>query len=122
MTRGFIALMSVILIAGFLLVVVTTLSMRSFYARLGVLERENKEVGRALAHACIESLRLRLLAEPLYAGGDYIPLKEGVCRIEAFTDSRTITTYEYHRTVTTLAVDIDEVARTVVQVREIPSQ
>lgn len=119
MTRGFIALISVILIAGFLLVVVTALSMRSFYARLGVLEREYKEQGTAYAYACVESLRLRMLSEPEYASGSEMQVAEGVCDVGVISDDSVVVMYHYKQTVTSLHVELEN--RRVLNVREIPS-
>ncbi len=57
---GFIALMSVIIIAVTLLTVVGASNLTGFYARFNVLDAELKERSRAGADACAEMALLRL--------------------------------------------------------------
>lgn len=121
MTRGFIALISVILICGFLLVIVATLSLRSYYARLGVLEREYKEQSRAYSYACIESVQLRVLAEPSYVGGDSIPIGDGICTVGERTYNSFTVGYTYRGRSTLYRVQIEPNSRKIDGVQEIPS-
>lgn len=121
MTRGFIALISVLLVCGSLLVIVATLSLRSFYVRQSVLEREFKEQGRAYARSCIESLQLRLYAEPAYEGGDDMRIGDGICVVSRRIAGAVIIGYEYRGTNTLYRVDIDSETRAIETTLEIPS-
>lgn len=121
MTRGFIALISVILICGFLLVIVVTLSLRSYYARLGVLEWEYKVQSRAYGHACIESIQLRVLAEPAYVGGDSVPIGDGICDIGILAENSFTVRYTYRGSSTLYRVQIEPSTRSIQRVQEIPS-
>jgi len=50
--QGFVALMSIILIAAILIVLVAVVSISSFYTRFNVLDYENKKVSVGLAESC----------------------------------------------------------------------
>lgn len=58
--RGFIALMSVIIISAVLLLVVTTLSFTGFYSRFNMLDAELKARSAAAADACADTAILKL--------------------------------------------------------------
>jgi type II secretory pathway component PulK len=64
--KGFIALISVVIISFVLLLVATTLSTKGFYARFNILDSESKERSNALADACIETARLKLANDTSY--------------------------------------------------------
>ncbi len=65
--RGFIALMSVVIIAAILLVMMSSLGIGVFLSRFDVLESENKRVGLGLAEACMNAVMLKLAQDPHYA-------------------------------------------------------
>ncbi|MBT9168078.1 MAG: hypothetical protein DDT19_01423 [Syntrophomonadaceae bacterium] len=58
--RGFIALVSVIIISAVLLTVVVGGGLIGFYSRFNILDAEFKERSSALADACVDVLLLRL--------------------------------------------------------------
>lgn len=70
--RGFIALVSVIIISFVLLITAVTLSLTGFFVRFNIFDSENKERSNALADACIESARLALAADTSYSGNDKV--------------------------------------------------
>ena len=79
--RGFVALMSVILICAVLLMVVFTLYVSSFFARFDALDGEHKHESIELAEACVNAAILRVAQDSNYAplpAGDCIGIK-GVC-------------------------------------------
>lgn len=78
LTRGFVALMSVVIIGAILLVFVVTLGVTSFFARRDALTYENKAVSRALAEGCVNAALVRAAADPSYTGGECIA-EGGVC-------------------------------------------
>lgn len=57
--RGFIALMSVIIISAVLLLVVTTSSFTGFYSRFNMLDAELKARSAAAADACADTQLLK---------------------------------------------------------------
>ncbi|HOX30618.1 MAG TPA: hypothetical protein P5080_05915 [Candidatus Paceibacterota bacterium] len=57
--KGFIALISAIMVSAVLMVVVAAVSAASFNTRLNVFDQQNKKAGEALAKACVQ----RILAE-----------------------------------------------------------
>ena len=63
--RGFIALISILVISAVLLVLLFTLETASFFTRFGALEAENKRESLSLAEACVSVARLQ------FARGDY---------------------------------------------------
>lgn len=60
--RGFIALISVIIISAVLLTVAIAASLTGFYSRSNVLDAESKERSSALADSCVDTLLLRLVS------------------------------------------------------------
>jgi len=58
--RGFMALMSAIIISAILLLIAVSLSTTSFYDRSNILDFELKEKSSALAEACTDTAILRL--------------------------------------------------------------
>ena len=58
--KGFIALMSAIIISFVLIVITVTIGMTSFFGRVNVLDTELKERSSALAEACVDTAILKL--------------------------------------------------------------
>ena len=58
--KGFIALISAVLISVILLLIATNLSLTSFYGRSNILDSELKERSSALAEACADTALLKL--------------------------------------------------------------
>lgn len=68
MKRGFIALISVIIVSAILLIIAVTLSLNQFYDRYNILESEYKERSSSLAEACVDSALLELTNDINYSG------------------------------------------------------
>ncbi len=108
--RGFMALISVIIISAILLLVATSLSSSSFYGGFNVLDSELKERSSALAEACIDTAILRLANNPSYNPTDeYISLGGDGCVIESITDSPKVINVraDYQDYVTKLEAEVD---------------
>ena len=58
--RGFVALISVIIISAILLVLVYTLGASSFFTGFDALDAENKRVSLGLAEACVNDAMLQI--------------------------------------------------------------
>lgn len=77
--RGFVALMSVIVISAILLVYMFTLGASSFLNRIDVVDSENKRISLALAEACANTAMLKIaqnsdygITPPLPAAGECV--------------------------------------------------
>src|ERR1043166_3984600 len=73
--KGFVALMSVIIISAILLTLIFTLNLSSFFARYDALGGDNKRVSLGLAEACVEAAKLKIAQNAAYtpaAGGDCV--------------------------------------------------
>ena len=88
--RGFVALMSVIIISAIMLSIIFTLNLSSFFARFDALGTENKRVSLGLAEACIEAAKLKVAQNAAYApasGGDSVTVSTSntcrICRVTA---------------------------------------
>ncbi|MBI5470119.1 hypothetical protein HY968_02240 [Candidatus Kaiserbacteria bacterium] len=73
-TRGFIALMSVIIIGAILSIFVFTLGVSTFYARYGILDAENKKMSEVLAEGCMQAAALKIAQNSTYT-----PISGGEC-------------------------------------------
>jgi hypothetical protein len=72
--EGFVALMSVIVISAFLLVMIFTLGVGTFFTRINILDTESKRVSLALAESCASRAMLSLSQNPAY-----VPVPGGEC-------------------------------------------
>lgn len=88
--RGFVALMSVIIISAILLVLVFTLGTSAFFNRFDALDVESKRVSQGLAEACVNAALLK------YVRGDYtggtVAVAQKTCTICQITPSGIIQT------------------------------
>jgi hypothetical protein len=124
--RGFIALISVIIIAAILLVLIFTLEISTFFQRFDALDAENKRVSLGLAEACVSAATLKFAQGNLTAGTVVVdssdPLK--VCKICRITAGGTILTRSvYKNAYTNLSVTINTAVGnySVTSWRELPS-
>ncbi|MEO8637467.1 MAG: hypothetical protein ABI430_01020 [Candidatus Taylorbacteria bacterium] len=77
--KGFIALISVILISLIMTTIVFTLNLGGFSARFNVLDSEFKEMSSSFAKSCRDIALLKLSTNSAYSpssGGDEISLSE----------------------------------------------
>jgi hypothetical protein len=82
-TRGFIALLSVIIITLVLLVLASTLGFTGFFARSNILDSELKAESDFLALSCIEHVRLKLALDTSFAGVGQIDVGTKKCEYDA---------------------------------------
>jgi hypothetical protein len=82
--RGFIALMSAIIISAILITATVTSSLSSFYTRFNILDSEFKNRSSALAEACTDVLLYKIGVDSTYAGPDLnYPVGSDTCNIFA---------------------------------------
>ncbi len=73
-SRGFIALVSVIVIASMLTVLMVSVGAAAFFARFNTLDGEHKQQGRYLAQGCVHAALLKVVQQ-----GTYQPMVGGEC-------------------------------------------
>lgn len=59
--KGFVALISTVVISAVLLVAAASVSRAAFWARFGLLARENKKISAARAEGCVQAALLRIV-------------------------------------------------------------
>ena len=90
--KGFIALISAIVISVILLLIAANLSLTSFYGRSNILDSELKERSSALAEACADTAILKLANNKDYvlvAADHSISVGTGQCDIVSYSFPRT---------------------------------
>ncbi len=107
--KGFIALMSAIIISIVLLLMITNLSLTGFYGRFNILDFELKEKSSALAEACADEAILNLTQNIDYTGD--VNVGADKCSIRSITGSNIKKTIEvsadYKNYITNLEIDVD---------------
>ena len=78
--RGFIALISAIIIAAILLLVTVSGGLIGIHSRFNILDSESKERSLALADACIDTLLIQLSVASAVTPGTY-PVGSDSCQI-----------------------------------------
>ena len=79
--RGFIALISAIIISAILLLVIAAMGTTSFFSRFNALDAELKERSSAAADACADRALAQLAFDPGYTGGVYSLNALDQCRV-----------------------------------------
>jgi hypothetical protein len=85
--RGFVALMSVVIISAVLLVVVVTGSLTGFTTRFNILDAELKERSAALVDSCVEMALLRVGVDSSYVGPETVAVSGQSCTIVGVVDA-----------------------------------
>lgn len=115
--RGFIALISAIIISMILLLVITDASLTSFYGRFNVLDSEYKERSSALADACVDTLLLRLADGQNPTGT--IAVGTDQCQIVTSTNPYAIQAI-YQNSYTNLQITLNNTSLAIVSWVEVP--
>lgn len=125
LNRGFIALLSVILISSTLLVLTASASLGGFYLRQNLLDAEFKERGVWLAKACVEEARLKLARDLYFSGNTEMNIGEDSCTIGATSDAEGQKLFKtraiYKNTYTVFDVSIDTGDFSIVSLEEVPN-
>jgi Tfp pilus assembly protein PilX len=82
--RGFVALISVIIISAVLLFLMVTAAAIAFRGRFNTLDYENKKISVGLAEACVQTAMLKLAQSESYNPADELVTVETgkICKIE----------------------------------------
>lgn len=79
--KGFIALISAIVIAAILMLIVASTGLVSIYSRTNILDSELKERSFSAADSCADEGLLQLGLDPTYSGGTFTLNSLDRCRI-----------------------------------------
>lgn len=109
--KGFIALISVIIISLILMLVATTLSFSAFFGRYNILDSEMKETSVYFAEACVDHVLVNLAKDSAYirtnedvvVGDSYCTIKS----VEGGTTKVIAVQATYMEYVTNLVVEVD---------------
>jgi len=122
--KGFIALISAIIISLTLLALGASLSLSGFYLRGNILSTEFKEKSAALSEACVETAILEIAKDGNYSGNETVFVGNDSCYIRSVSggSEKTIETQaEYRSAYTNLRVVINPNDFSVISWEEIPT-
>jgi hypothetical protein len=86
--KGFVALITVLILSAVLMVGVVTLAQYSITARYSLLDLENKTKSENLANACVAVARIAVVNDPLFsATNKIVAVGSETCTIESVTTS-----------------------------------
>ncbi len=106
--KGFIALITSIIISAVLLLVATNLSLTGFYARSNILDFELKEISFNLAEACVDTAILKIINNSSYhPTNEIVGIENESCIIESITGNVIKTKADYRNYITNLEVEIN---------------
>ncbi|MBI2035965.1 MAG: hypothetical protein HYT12_04800 [Candidatus Liptonbacteria bacterium] len=122
--RGYIALISSIVIALLLLMVTLTLNYTGFFARYNILFSEYKERSVTLAEACANLALLELANNAGYSGGETISLGTDSCLIRPIISGDPViieTQAIFQNSYTNLRINADQANLDIVSWEEVPN-
>lgn len=122
--KGFVALMSAIIISAVLLLLAITTSQSEFYSRFNILDSEIKEQSSSFADACLEVALLGFVQNPSYSGNVIVPVGSDSCFISPVITSGSQKIFVakgiYLNSHTNLKITLDGATFSVISVEEIP--
>lgn len=121
--RGFIALMSAIIISAILLIVATTGGLTGFYERANILDAELKDRSAATADACADQALLLIANDSTYTGLTLLTLNSlDSCRVlvSGASPKNIRIQATSSNAVTNLRIDYDPAASAVTSWQEVP--
>lgn len=117
--RGFVALITSVIISAVLLMVAINLSLTGFYARSNLLDFELKETSYHLAEACIDTAILKLINNPNYNPTDEsVNIDGNECAIESITSNVIKAKANYRNYITNLEVEINPSDMSIIRFEE----
>ncbi len=128
--RGFIALISVIVVSFVLIIAVVTLGMRGMTGRFYLLDVERKQISQALAESCVTIGILKIAVDPDYSATNVTAqVGSDTCTIVSVTPNTPVSTQATivargvkDGATTNLKVVVDEVSATAVSWLETASR
>ena len=123
--RGFIALMSAIIISTILVLVAANLSLSGFNSRFNILESETKERSSALADSCIDIALIGFAQNSSYSGNVTATVGENTCKISAITTSGSNKVFKtqgiFSNSYTNLKITVNGISFAILSVEELPT-
>ncbi|MEK7664229.1 MAG: hypothetical protein AAB340_02200 [Patescibacteria group bacterium] len=124
--KGYIALISAIVISFLLIVITVSLGFGSFFGRFDILDSESKEKSTALAEACVSQAILEASGDTFYSRlTDFtIPISGNKCKRSSEQIGNEIiikAQAEFNKSYTNLKVIIDNSDFSVVSWKECPN-
>jgi Tfp pilus assembly protein PilV len=128
-SRGFIALISVLILSVILLAAVISLAQYGITSRYALLTLESKTITEELAHACVQVVRIAIFNDNLYKTSNHvIPIGNSNCIIkDIFTNtptqgvSRIEASASLSGATTNLQVDVQVSTGEIVRTLEVPT-
>jgi hypothetical protein len=106
--KGFMALISTIIISTILLLVAINLNLSNFYRRANVLDFELKAESSQLAESCLNIAILKIIRDKNYnPNNENIKISENYCTIKSRSGNTIETTANYKNYITNLIGTID---------------
>ena len=123
MKKGYIALISSIIISMLMLMISLTLSFTGFFSRINILNAEFKEISLRLAEACVDVALLKLSENQSYQGNENIAINDKQCSIliiEAAGNEKVIKTKaNFQKAVTNLKIKVNNADLSVISWEEL---
>ena len=123
MKKGYIALISSIIISMLMLMISLTLSFTGFFSRINILNAEFKEISLRLAEACVDMALLKLSENQSYQGNENIAINDKQCSIliiEAAGNEKVIKTKaNFQKAVTNLKIKVNNADLSVISWEEL---
>lgn len=128
-TRGFIALISVLMLSVILLAAVISLAQYGIISRYALLTLEQKESTESLAGACVQVARIAVVNDPQYqttnkivsVGTDSCLIEHIFAQTPSLGISRIETSASSSGAMTNLRVEVDTASGAIVRLEEIPT-
>ncbi len=79
--RGYVTLMSAVIVSATLIMIMLDQSLGSFSARFSVLDHEKKTASFYLAMSCVEKVKLFLTEDEDYTGNETLQMSDGECDV-----------------------------------------
>lgn len=111
--KGFMALMTAMVLSLVLMLGAVTLNQSEFFIRSSAADAEYKARSVTLARACVTTALAKLAADSVYAGNETIRIAVDACHIRSITLGSSVGQYtiETHATVGGAATNLRIVAR-----------
>ena len=128
--RGYIALISAIMISAVLIIISISISTTSFFSRFNVADAEYKKRSKALAEACIDQGLLKYAQDPSYTGNnEVVNVGSDTCKVVSVASSGSNVIVQAkgefpntaNKAVTNIQVTVDSSSFALVSWEEIPN-
>ena len=122
--KGYIALISTIIISAVLIAIASALSFYGFENRYNALDYEFKEKSKALAEGCVNTAILKLAENPNFKGNETINIENDFCLIREIKTNGLQKIIETQSTIgnayTNLKITVDQNTLSIISFEEIP--